>query len=80
MNISLSLLLVKSGMSISGLARACDVDKSTVSRLLQGLLQSSPSEILKPFAGKTCKELTLLHNSKYHNATILKGRCLCCYP
>jgi len=62
----------ESGMSISGLARACGVDKSTMSRFLQGLLQSSPSEILEPFAGMTSKELTLLHNSVYHNATIIK--------
>ena len=62
----------ESGMSISGLARACGVDKSTMSRLFKGQLQSSPSEILKPFAGMTSKELTLLQNSVYHNATIIK--------
>ncbi|MEA5603724.1 hypothetical protein [Nostoc sp. UHCC 0252] len=50
----------ESGMSVSGLARVCGVNKSSISRLIDSLLHSAPSECLQAFVGK---DLTLLRSS-----------------
>ncbi|MBD2196600.1 MULTISPECIES: phage antirepressor KilAC domain-containing protein [Calothrix] len=62
----------ESGMSQSGLARACGVSQQAINKLILGLTTKSPSEILEPFTGKNLEDLTLTTNSEYHNVAILK--------
>lgn len=62
----------ESGMSISGLARACGVTHPAILKLLHGLVTKSPSEILEPFVGETLEDLGLVTKSSLHNVTILK--------
>jgi phage antirepressor YoqD-like protein len=62
----------ESGMSITGLARACGVTQQSISLLIKGLTSKSPSEVLEPFAGKPFEDLALTSNSSFHNVTILK--------
>jgi phage antirepressor YoqD-like protein len=62
----------ESGMSSAGLARACGLDPSTISKLLKALVNKSPSDILEPFVGNSLDDLSLMTNSSLNNANILK--------
>ncbi|MBD2694421.1 phage antirepressor KilAC domain-containing protein [Anabaena catenula] len=62
----------ESGMSQSGLARACGVDEKTIRRLLETLRTKSPSEILEPFTGSSLEDLTLRTTANLNNANILR--------
>jgi hypothetical protein len=60
----------ESGMSQSGLAILCGVDRSVISKLEKTLVQESPSEWLKDWVGMP---LTLVQSSEYKNATIYQS-------
>ncbi|AVH67048.1 phage antirepressor KilAC domain-containing protein [Nostoc sp. 'Peltigera membranacea cyanobiont' N6] len=62
----------ESGMSQSGLARACGVDEKSIRKLIETVRTKSPSPILESFTGKYLEDLVVRHDVKYHNATILK--------
>lgn len=62
----------ESGMSMSGLAKACGVTHQSISLLVKGLARKSPSDILEPFAGKSLEDFVLASNSSFNNVTILK--------
>ena len=62
----------ESGMSQSGLARACGVNESTIRYLIDSLRSKSPSSILDSFQGKGLEDLVLRSGVDFHNATILK--------
>lgn len=62
----------ESGMSMSGLAKACGVTHQSISLLVKGLARKSPSDILEPFACKSLEDFVLASNSSFNNVTILK--------
>lgn len=62
----------ESGMSQSGLARACGVGESTIRYLLDTLRSKTVSEVLEPFTGKTLEDLSLRSGVEYRNVRVLK--------
>ncbi|MFN6486268.1 MULTISPECIES: phage antirepressor KilAC domain-containing protein [unclassified Nostoc] len=62
----------ESGMSQSGLARACGVDEKSIRRIIETVRTKAPSPILESFTGKGLEDLALRTNSEYQQATILK--------